>query len=55
MAGLLAFDEARHRPPARPRLFHLTAIEGQFITPISSAAASEMNTVVIFLSITFWA
>ncbi len=35
--------------------FGLTAIEGQFVTPYFVGRRLEMNTVVIFLSITFWA
>ncbi|MEZ5863452.1 MAG: AI-2E family transporter [Geminicoccaceae bacterium] len=55
VAGLLAFDEPGTALLPGLAYFTLTAIEGQFITPYFVGRRLEMNTVVIFLSITFWA
>jgi predicted PurR-regulated permease PerM len=55
VVGLLTF----HTPGAAivPALVYLalTTLEGQFVTPYFVGRRLEMNTVVIFLSITFWA
>jgi len=55
VVGLLTFSTpgATLLPPLV--YFALTTIEGQFVTPYFVGRRLEMNTVVIFLSITFWA
>ena len=55
VVGLITFDQPG--PALLPALvfFALTALEGQFVTPYFVGRRLEMNTVVIFLSITFGA
>ncbi len=55
VAGLLGFNEPGTAMLPGLAYLALTAIEGQFITPYFVGRRLEMNTVVIFLSITFWA
>ncbi len=55
VAGLLTFDQPTQALLPGLAYFALTAIEGQFVTPYFVGRRLEMNTVVIFLSITFWA
>jgi predicted PurR-regulated permease PerM len=55
VAGLLAFNEPGVALLPGLAYLALTAIEGQFVTPYFVGRRLEMNTVVIFLSITFWA
>lgn len=55
VAGLLTFNEPGTALLPGLAYFALTAIEGQFVTPYFVGRRLEMNTVVIFLSITFWA
>ncbi len=55
VVGLVTFDQPG--PALLPALvfFALTTLEGQFVTPYFVGRRLEMNTVVIFLSITFGA
>lgn len=53
--GLITFDNVGHALLPGAVYFALTAMEGQLITPYLVGRRLEMNTVVIFLSITFWA
>lgn len=55
VVGLLTFDDPGTALLPSLAYFALTAIEGQFVTPYFVGRRLEMNTVVIFLSITFWA
>ena len=55
VAGLLTFDQPTQALLPGLAYFALTAIEGQLVTPYFVGRRLEMNTVVIFLSITFWA
>lgn len=55
MAGLLTFDDIVYALLPAAAYFALTTIEGQLVTPYFVGRRLEMNTVVIFLSITFWA
>jgi predicted PurR-regulated permease PerM len=55
IVGLMTFDQLGHALLPGSAYFALTAVEGQFITPYFVGRRLEMNTVVIFLSIAFWA
>ncbi len=55
LAGLLTFNEPGTALLPGLAYLMLTTIEGQFVTPYFVGRRLEMNTVVIFLSITFWA
>ena len=55
VVGLLTFSTPGTTLVAPLVYFALTTIEGQFVTPYFVGRRLEMNTVVIFLSITFWA
>jgi predicted PurR-regulated permease PerM len=55
VVGILTFSEPLAMLLPAVVYFALTAIEGQFVTPYFVGRRLEMNTVVIFLSITFWA
>jgi predicted PurR-regulated permease PerM len=55
IVGLISFDQIGHAVLPGIIYFTLTSIEGQFITPYFVGRRLEMNTVVIFLTIAFWA
>ena len=55
VVGLLTFDQLAYALLPVASYFALTIIEGQLVTPYFVGRRLEMNTVVIFLSITFWA
>lgn len=55
VVGLLSFAQPAAAIVPALVYFAITTIEGQFVTPYFVGRRLEMNTVVIFLSITFWA
>lgn len=55
VVGLVTFDQVGHALLPAAIYFALTTLEGQLVTPYFVGRRLEMNTVVIFLSITFWA
>jgi predicted PurR-regulated permease PerM len=55
MVGLISLDELSQAALAGGLYFLLTSIEGQFITPYFVGRSLRLNTVVVFLSVTFWA
>jgi predicted PurR-regulated permease PerM len=55
VVGLLSFPTPGAALLPALAYFTLTAIEGQLVTPLFVGRRLEMNAVVIFLSITFWA
>ena len=55
MVGLLTFPMPAAAVVAALAYLALTTIEGQLVTPYFVGRRLEMNTVVIFLAITFWA
>lgn len=55
VVGLLTFDGFAYALLPAATYFALTTFEGQLVTPYFVGRRLEMNTVVIFLSITFWA
>jgi predicted PurR-regulated permease PerM len=55
LVGLVSFDEPAYALLAGATYFALTSIEAQFITPYFVGRQLKMNTVVVFLSIAFWA
>lgn len=55
VVGLLTFDGFAYALLPAAAYFALTTFEGQLVTPYFVGRRLEMNTVVIFLSITFWA
>ena len=55
VVGLITFDAASYALLPAVVYFVLTTIEGQFATPYFVGRRLEMNTVVIFLSVAFWA
>lgn len=55
LVGLLTFDEISSALIPAATYFILTSTEGQFVTPYFVGRRLEMNTVVIFLSVAFWA
>ena len=55
VVGLLTFPVPGSALVAAMVYFSLTTIEGQLVTPYFVGRRLEMNTVVVFVSITFWA
>jgi predicted PurR-regulated permease PerM len=55
VVGLLTFPLPGSALVAASVYFSLTTIEGQFVTPYFVGRRLEMNTVMVFISITFWA
>ena len=55
VVGLLSFPLPGSALIAAMAYFALTTIEGQLVTPYFVGRRLEMNTVVVFVSITFWA
>jgi predicted PurR-regulated permease PerM len=55
LIGLLSFDEVPRALAAGGTYFLLTSIEGQFITPYFVGRRLKVNTVVVLLSVAFWA
>jgi predicted PurR-regulated permease PerM len=55
VVGLLSLDEISQAALAGAVYFTLTSIEGQFVTPYFVGRSLRLNTVVVFLSVTFWA
>ncbi|MCB2055510.1 MAG: AI-2E family transporter [Geminicoccaceae bacterium] len=55
VVGLMTFDQIGPAVLPAAAYFTLTTIEGQLVTPYFVGRRLEMNTVVIFLAITFWA
>jgi predicted PurR-regulated permease PerM len=55
VVGLLTFPMPGSALIAAMVYFSLTTIEGQLVTPYFVGRRLEMNTVVVFISITFWA
>ena len=55
VVGLLTFDGFAYALLPAAAYLALTTFEGQLVTPYFVGRRLEMNTVVIFLSITFWA
>ena len=55
VVGMVSLDELSQAFVAGLTFFALTAIEGQFITPYFVGRSLRLNTVVVFLSVTFFA
>ena len=55
IVGVITFDHIGHALLPAAAYLALTAIEGQFVTPYFVGRRLEVNTVVIFLAIAFWA
>ncbi|TWT56204.1 AI-2E family transporter [Allorhodopirellula solitaria] len=55
VVGLLTFSGAWAAIMPAATYYLLTAIEGQFITPYFVGRHLKLNTVVVFISVTFWA
>jgi predicted PurR-regulated permease PerM len=55
LVGLVTFDEAGQAFLAGLLYLVLTASEGQFVTPYFVGQRLKLNTVVVFLSVAFWA
>lgn len=53
--GLVSLPDASDAFVAAGVFLALTSIEGQFITPVFVGRNLQLNTVVVFLSVTFWA
>jgi predicted PurR-regulated permease PerM len=53
--GMVSLDQIGQAIAAGAVYFLLTSIEGQFITPYFVGRSLRLNTVVVFLSVTFWA
>ena len=55
VVGLVTFDEVGYALIPGAVYFVLTTIEGQLVTPFFVGRRLEMNTVVVFVSVTLWA
>lgn len=55
LVGLVSLDDAGQALLAAGAYLACTTIEGQFVTPAVLGRQLEMNTVVVFLSVAFWA
>lgn len=55
IVGFISFDEVSRAFLAGAVYFSLTTIEGQLVTPYFVGRSLKLNTVVVFLSVTFWA
>jgi len=55
IAGLVTFSTAADALVAAGAYFALTSFEGQFVTPYFVGRSLRLNTVVVFLSVSFWA
>jgi predicted PurR-regulated permease PerM len=55
VVGLVAFDDVWSGLLPAAVYFALTTIEGQLVTPALVGRRLELNTVVVFLSVAFWA
>ena len=55
LVGLVSFDQAEQAILAGLLYLGLTASEGQFVTPYFVGRRLKLNTVVVFLSVAFWA
>jgi predicted PurR-regulated permease PerM len=55
LVSLITFDDTSYALLPGLIYFALTAVEGQFVTPYFVGRRLEMNTVVIFLAVAFWA
>ncbi|KAF0676442.1 AI-2E family transporter [Profundibacterium mesophilum] len=53
--GVVSFDTVQHALIASGLYLSLTTIEGQFVTPYFVGRSLRLNTVMVFLSVTFWA
>ncbi len=55
MVAIVSYDWVGWAPIVAGTYFFLTTLEGQFITPYFVGRSLRLNTVVVFLTISFWA
>ncbi|WOI52435.1 AI-2E family transporter [Parvularcula sp. LCG005] len=54
MVGVLTYDTVSPAIGVGFLFWFLTAVEGQFVTPVAVGKSLKLNTVVVFLAVAFW-